>query len=455
MSLLSPIAISLALAAALAAGILVFWRIATRFDPSFFFFFYFAIEIFSGWFHYIHVPTGFDRAVLVAGLATLWIRRGELNLKGALKLRFEHWLMIALVIYATLSAIFAHTFSTQNGFFAILDRLGAVPFLIYWLGPVIFRGEKQRRTFLALLVCMGAYLSYVAIMEGTGNLHLIFPSYIQNPALGIHFGRARGPFLEATADGIALFACAVASAIAYRLWTSKRLKYFAVGVGVACLIGDAFTLTREVWIGAVLGISVTLVANPKLRRFLVPSLAGGLAAVGAILLVDRSFLIRAESRTTSTLPVWDRLNVAEGALRAIQAHPLFGIGWERFLAIGYLYQRQSPAFPLTKASLEVHNLFLGDAAGMGILGLVLVLSVIAFGLGKAIFSGKSPQIDPWRFGLLALAICWLTVANFSPMAPAFPTLLLWTWAGLVAAGRNLGNQDSPYTIERIETKVGH
>lgn len=43
-------------------------------------------------------------------------------------------------------------------------------------------------------------------------------------------------------------------------------------------------------------------------------------------------------------------------------------------------------------------------------------------------------MEPWRIGLLAIGLDWLVVANFSPLAPSYPNLMLWAWAGVVLAG---------------------
>ena len=59
--------------------------------------------------------------------------------------------------------------------------------------------EVKRRILLGTLVAIGAYLSLTAVAEKLGITGLEVPGYISDPTVGIHFGRARGPFVDAGA----------------------------------------------------------------------------------------------------------------------------------------------------------------------------------------------------------------------------------------------------------------
>src|SRR5438093_1302521 len=85
-------------------------------------------------------------------------------------------------------------------------------------------------TFSAALVALGAYLGLTAVFEGLGLDALIVPRYIADPGAGIHFGRARGPFVEAVADGLALFGCGVAAAVAFTHWRAPWARRLALAV---------------------------------------------------------------------------------------------------------------------------------------------------------------------------------------------------------------------------------
>ena len=87
----------------------------------------------------------------------------------------------------------------------------------------------------------------------------MFPNYIIDPNVGLHFGRARGPFVEAVADGLSLYMCAVAAAIGLAVWRKPwitlRVRH---GHRARGGLGILFTLTRAVWIGAAIGTIVAM-----------------------------------------------------------------------------------------------------------------------------------------------------------------------------------------------------
>ena len=93
---------------------------------------------------------------------------------------------------------------------------------MFAIAPLAFRTEAQRKIFLGVLVALGGYLGLTALFETVGPHALVFPRYITNPELGYHVGRARGPFLEAEANGIALFICGIAAAVAASTWRAGR-----------------------------------------------------------------------------------------------------------------------------------------------------------------------------------------------------------------------------------------
>src|SRR6185295_18791280 len=117
--------------------------------------------------------------------------------------------------------------------------------------------------------------------EVAGLSALVVPRYISNPALGIHFGRARGPFLEAVGNGTAIYIGLVAAVIASVTWKVGWQRTVAMATAVLCVVALVLTLTRSIWIGAVVATTVTMLAHPGLRRWFLPVAAVTAIAVGA------------------------------------------------------------------------------------------------------------------------------------------------------------------------------
>lgn len=394
-----------------------------------------ASETFSGNWKYMHIPIPLDRVLLLVGLGLL-VWRGTYEL-GARRLVYSpiHLLMAALIVYVTVSAMWAGTLTTSLGFYALLDRLGVIPFVMFTVAPLVFYTRRARDCLLLALVVLGAYLGFTAAMEGLSIHALVFPRYILNPNLGIHYGRARGPFLESVSDGFSMFICAAAAAVGLYTWDRRSLRVLCYAVVVSCMAGGIFTLTRTVWLGDVLGPILAMLCDKRLRRVVPAVVGGGAVVVFALLQLVPGLHSKIGSRTVDASPIWDRYNTNDAAIRAFLSHPVFGIGWEQFVNVGANYLRQAGTYPLTGAGLEVHNVFLSHLTELGIPG-VLMWSLALFStIGGAIVRPCRADLYPWRLALVAIFVFYLIAANLDPMSYPLPNLLLWLWAGVVAADR--------------------
>ena len=117
---------------------------------------------------------------------------------------------------------------------------------------------------------LGAYLGLTTLFEMVHLNALVFPRYILNPNYGIHFGRGRGPFVDAVANGFACFICAAACGVAVATWSGIRPRIFAGLIGFLCLVGTFLSLERSVWIGAAAAIVITVMTIRQLRRYALP-----------------------------------------------------------------------------------------------------------------------------------------------------------------------------------------
>jgi O-antigen ligase len=280
-------------------------------------------------------------------------------------------------------------------------------------------------------VLLGVYLGGTAIAEGLNLNALVFPRYILDPTIGIHADRARGPFVEAVANGLALFACGVAAAVAMSTWRRLESRCAAAAVLVLCVVGVVLTLTRAVWVASVVAPLAAMLCSAPLRRRVLPAGAAAAVIVLVALAGIPGLTASAESRAGAVRPVWDRLNTDAAALRMVGERPLIGFGWDTFVTRGSDYLRQARDFPLTGVGLNVHNVLLSHAVELGLLGFALWAGAFVCGIVGAAVRRAPPALEPWRIALIALALNWLIVANFGPLGYAFPTLLLWTWAGVV------------------------
>ena len=230
------------------------------------------------------------------------------------------------------SAFLSGTLHLQGTTYELLDRLGVIPFWLFFLAPLAFATEHQRRILLGTLVALGAYLGATALFETLKLYAFVWPKYILDPAYGSHGDRARGPFVEAIANGMGLFACAVAAGMAMAVWRDRpRVRNACGAVLGLCAAGCLFTLTREVWLGAAIGGLAAMAGFAELRRFLLPAIAVGAAMTVIALAAVPGFAGSVHSRTHDDSSLWVRKNVARAAVNMIDAKPLLGFGWNGFV----------------------------------------------------------------------------------------------------------------------------
>jgi len=388
-----------------------------------------ALSMFSGNWSYMHVPGPLDRVVILSGIAAVVIRSWVVPDAPPIQVRRLHWLLALLILYAVGSAAWANTLHQHAALFELLDRLGAVPFLLYLVAPAAFATHRQRTILLGTLVAVGAYLGVTAIFEVVGPHQLVFPSYINNPSLGIHADRARGPFLEAGADGLAMFTGLVASAMLLAQTRSRRLRSMLAGVIVLCLLGIVLCLTRQVWAGAAVGSVAALSLSAQLRKYLPLLVAGVAILVAAAVLLIPGLNTKVSGRASAEKPVWDRLNSDSAALRMIESRPLLGFGWGEFPTVSFRYYHVARTYPLS-AVAEVHNVVLSNAAEIGVVGVAMWLSAVAIAMTAPFRRRGPPSLEPWKLGMVAVAIAWFVQANFAPLSYAFDNYVPWLFAGI-------------------------
>ena len=342
------------------------------------------------------------------------------------------WVALVTAIWITVSAAVSGTLTSRYGLFALLDRV-AIPYLLFAFAPWVFATRRSRVLLLQFLTVLGLYLGFTAIFEIVGPRALVYPRNIVDSAVGITVGRARGPFLASDADAAVMGMCLFAAGALFALAQSRVWRRTAAVSVVVCLVGVLLAFTRSEWIGTALGLIIVGLLTPQLRRRLPALLAVIIIGISAILVVSPSIRSSATDRASTSRSVYDRTNTNDGALRALDAHPLFGIGWTRFLSESDNYVRQARTYPLTNTHIEVHNVPLGRLAELGLLGGGLWILSVLVGPVAALFQRRrsDPVDEALRIGFVGVATVWLTAIELSPFPYALPNALVWLMAGLV------------------------
>lgn len=314
------------------------------------------------------------------------------------------------------------------------------PALVYFLAR---HGQVDRpqigRVHVALTV-FGVYLGLIGMLEIAKLWPLVFPRYIADPTIGLHFGRARGPMIHSVSYGLYLCACLGAAwLLAWRWGLSRRWQLLVLGTLPIILAGIALTYTRSVWIGA--GLAVLTVLSLTLRGVWRPLFWGTAICGGALLLATQLDNLMGFKREFTEAETRDSAQVrqvfAYVSWLMFQDRPLAGVGFGQFRTakLPYLVDRASELRLQAIREWVHHNNYLGLLTETGLLGLALFLSLGAVWIRLAWRGWSTGEMPDWgrTHALLFLAVLGVWAAqlafhelSFSPIDNA----LVFFLAGL-------------------------
>jgi hypothetical protein len=94
------------------------------------------------------------------------------------------------------------------------------------LAGLVFTKERYLRQFEVFALVVLGYLSFTAIAFLSGANSLIFPRFILDESLWFHADRARGPLLQAVANGVSLNVLGLLALHAYGRGRARGLRIY-------------------------------------------------------------------------------------------------------------------------------------------------------------------------------------------------------------------------------------
>jgi O-antigen ligase len=347
------------------------------------------------------------------------------------------WPMIGLTLLAVASVI-GQPFDNET--WCLLAAKFIVPFALFHLAGLVFQEECRLRRFEVFALVVLAYLCFTSIAFMVGAKSLIFPRFILDESLGYHADRARGPLLQAVANGVSLNLLGVLALHAFLRGRIRGLKAFVLlgSVPVAILA----TMTRAVWLSFVASVGVLILRsnNRKLRRMCL-----AVAMMGAIgLLIALSFEDQRRALSDRLLesgPVDFREAVYAGGWQMFLEKPLTGWGVNQMPA-----ELARHVSGYKEAELYPHNTYLELLVEHGIFGLALYVwlmwELLRLGWDSVPQSENAALLNR-DFHLLwpvLLGIYWVNAA-LVVMNYQFVNGLLFTLAGMLAAQQRRAARD--------------
>src|SRR3989338_6922135 len=289
--------------------------------------------------------------------------------------------MFLFCLAAVVSMIWTGAIVKEGSKLAIGDLLTGyvIPFFMFFISRNIYDSPERRNGFLKFIVLIGIYLSSTAIFEHLRLSSLLFPKYILNAEFGIHFGRARGPFVQAAVNGTVLGF--VLSAAFYFLFNSGRARMwrlYSMLLLAMTPLAIFFTYTRAVWLGAVLSfMTMSVFTFRHSQKAFIVTLVIFCAIAGLIApsFLDDNTIALAHQRTYHEDPIYDRLSLYVTYINMFINNPLFGVGFTKFSDNAPAYFADVEGIPFQYTELKEHDSFAGVLAEMGLVGIVLILTI--------------------------------------------------------------------------------
>jgi len=394
-----------------------------------------ATVLWGGYYRTFRIPGAFDlsveRAVFMVLLLCmaylLFRKRVDLAMSRGMELAIFAFLLLCVVsmaIHGFTPAI--PEFSKPWYIFLVGYLLPAFAFVTtkYFLTP-----EKDYPVLLFSLFVLGIYLSVVAILENYGLDSLIFPRYIADETIGIHFDRARGPFLNAAFNGQFLCIAFIAGMAVIPL---LRAPFGTLFGALTALYVPAiwFTRTRSVYLAFLMVVVGLLFCYkttvPKWKLY---SIFGVLALAVLMVNLDR---LASENRQAGGVAQMEevdiRFELVNQSLELIAEHPAFGVGLGQFRTVSL--------FTPSKQEYQ-HNHLIGIAAELGLVGLGVYLTFLGLVFWRY-FSLVQNMPDSGRINLnfllllgLALLVTLTHNTFVEPSLHTFSNLNFFIFAAMV------------------------
>ena len=316
----------------------------------------------------------------MVGMGFFGLRLGMTSIP---KLRRVDWLLAAIVGWFLVSAIRGGEMPGGNSPLAPWLFYIVIPAGMYAIARLLRIELSDVSAMLTGAIGLGVYLAVTGVCEWQGLHAFVFPRFIvDGETYSEFFGRARGPLLNPIGNGIVM-SVALAACVCRFLPAGKNGRILYGLIGVVLLTGIYATLTRSVWIGAILVLSLYgFLYLPRWVRVL--GLVTGVFLAGAVTLGMHEQLANIKrdkdlSAADAAKSVELRPLLAIVAWEMFKDNPIAGHGYGRYLNTSKPYHAdRSYDMPLEEVRGYVqHNVFLSILVDTGLIGFAMILAWIA------------------------------------------------------------------------------
>jgi O-antigen ligase len=337
----------------------------------------------------MQVPLFFSLTVPRIGIVILVLLLVAMLVLGRLRVRHV-WpvsgIIVTVAAYFFLSALVSG-FETRSVVSVHYRLIGGYIFPFTVLALILhgFRTENDFKRLAIFFAVLSVYLTFTGWCEQFDINALIVPRFINDPTVGIHWGRVRGPFVMSAAMGLALVYCYFNNLVLARNLRHGGWALYLVNAAMLPVI--FWTKTRSVWLSFVL-CSLIWAMYSRRRTTRVVSVCVLLSVALLIGVINMDNFLgseRAKGGLTDMEPLLLRIGLAQMSWEIVKEHPFFGVGFGHFrdYAPGFARDPSSPFYAFGTTALE-HNNLLSIMAETGLIGvllyLVLALAVLRYSI---------------------------------------------------------------------------
>jgi O-antigen ligase len=279
--------------------------------------------------------------------------------------------LLPLVVYIALTLV--STVFSRDPLASFVDDKQLLLFLMVPMVATLATGPRAQRT-MDVVIAFGAAGALVGIVQ----FAMFGYSDLDNRPVGAlsHYMTYSGVLMLVT--------CA---AFARLLFFRREWIWPAIAVP-ALLVALAVTLTRNAWIGTVLGVGTLIAVRRPRLLWLVP-----IVVVAGFAIAPQGIRDRALSTFDMNNPTnRDRFAMMEIGRRIVQEHPLFGVGPEQ---IEDVYADYRPDYAVNPTNPHLHNVPIQIAAERGLPALAAWLWFVVIA-GRDLFRqlrrGQAPAV---------------------------------------------------------------
>jgi O-antigen ligase len=333
------------------------------------------------------------------------------------------------------------------------------PFITFFFAKYYLSSTADIRLIFSILFYIGAYMAIMSFFEFYQIDQLIFPRYVANPDIGIHYGQARGPFLNSPHMGMAVLfslACGL-HLISYRLGMGKLIFSLLLFLYPFAVF---FSQTRAVYLAFVFMLVIYLFLYhthfPKWKVVALPVFTVILAILALTPILAR------EDRRAGGLYQVETVTIRQGLTQMsflmIKDHPLTGVGLTQFVpAMLEKYRGRVPILDIYQDATYFHNHLLGMATELGLTGVLVYLSIIIL-MFKRLFAlsrylSSSDQFINTNILVVIGAIWTGFLVNFSFASPEFEIFtnsVVFIFAGIVDGLYQKYRQEEPSPVPQAD-----